>query len=157
LFVAGTFVVDLWGIKFIKMDNVNLSYNFLAPPENVFDAWVNEELIHKWLFVGPTSEIINVKIDLKVHGKFSILELEKSNNEYIDHYGEYLEISKPGKLVFTLCVPKHFRGETRVAIEISKKNTGCELKLLQTGVPKEVTEESWKKMLEQLKLTLENW
>ena len=140
----------------MKVDNVDLSYRFLAPAEIVFNAWINEELIRKWLFIGPTSEIVNVKIDLKLHGKFSILEPEKSNNEYIDHYGEYLEINKPNKLVFTLCVPKHFPGETKVHIEISKRNPGCELKLLQTGVPKDVTEESWEKMLEQLKLTLEN-
>jgi len=86
---------------------------------------------------------------------FQYLNLKKVINEYIDHYGEYLEISKPNKLVFTLCVPKHFPGETKIDLEISKRNSGCELKLLQTGVPKDVTEESWKKMLEQLKLTLE--
>ncbi len=140
----------------MNSDNVYISYSFSAPAEIVFDAWVNAELIHKWLFVGPTSEIVNVRIDLKVQGKFSILELEKSNNEYIDHYGEYLEISKPNKLAFTLSVPKHFPGETNVAIEIIPKGSGCELKLLQTGVSRDVTEESWRKMLAQLKRTLEN-
>ena len=133
-----------------------LSYDFLAPAELVFDAWVNDELIHKWLFVGPNSEIVNTKIDLRINGKFSILELDKSNDEYIDHFGKYLEIDRPTRLAFTLSVPKHFPGETIVTLEIDSKDSGCELKLLQKGVSRDVTEESWKKMLEQLKLTLEN-
>ncbi len=140
----------------MQPNDVNVSLSFLAPAEIVFNAWINEELIHKWLFVGDTSEIVNVQINFRVNGKFSILELEKSNNEYIDHYGEYVEINKPLKLVFKLSVPKHFPGETTVTISISENENGCILHLVQTGVSKNVTEESWKKMLAQLKLTLEN-
>ena len=140
----------------MDLNTVHLKRAFLAPPEVVFDAWVNEGIIHKWLFVGPESEIVSVHVDLKVRGKFSILELEKSNNEYIDHFGEYLEIKKPNRLVFTLSVPRHFSGESKVEIEILPNDNGSQLTLVQTGIPKDVTEESWKKMLEQLKLTLEN-
>ena len=140
----------------MDLNAVHLKRVFLAPPEVVFEAWVNEDIIHKWLFVGQDSEIVNVHVDLKAQGKFSILELEKSTNEYIDHFGEYLEIKKPNKLVFTLSVPRHFSGESKVEIEILPNNNGSVLTLVQTGVPKDVTEESWEKMLGQLKLTLEN-
>jgi len=129
----------------MKVDNVDLSYRFLAPAEIVFNAWINEELIRKWLFIGPTSEIVNVKIDLKLHGKFSILEREKSNNEYIDHYGEYLEINKPNKLVFTLCVPKHFPGETKVHIEISKETQVVSLTYYKLECPKTLQKKAGKK------------
>ena len=129
-------------IKTKNPDDVKLCYEFTATPEAVFDAWINEALIHKWLFVGPTSEIINVDIDPRVHGKFSILELEKTTNDQIDHYGEYLEIECPNRLAFTLSVPKHFSGETKVEIEISKTGEGCELRFWQTGVSRAVTEES---------------
>ena len=139
------------------LESVDISRIILAPPEKVFDAWVKPELIRKWLFVGPTSEIINVKLDLKIQGKFSILEYEKTTNEYIDHYGEYTEIERPVKLAFTLSVPKHFPGETNVSIEIIATTGGSVLSLVQTGVSKNVTEPSWQKMLDQLSLTLENW
>ena len=95
-------------------------------------------------------------MDLKKFGKFCIIEYEKSSDEYIDHYGEYLEIDRPKKLVFTLSVPKHFTGETKVVIEINSIEKGCELTLTQTGVSKDTTEENWKRMLTQLSLTLEN-
>jgi len=139
------------------LDPVEISRFILAPPEVVFDAWVRPELIRKWLFVGPTSEIIDVKLDLKIQGKFSILEYEKSTNEQIDHYGKYTEIVRPAKLAFTLSVPKHFPGETNVSIEIIATTGGSVLSLVQTGVSKDVTEPSWNKMLDQLSLTLENW
>ena len=135
---------------------VTLAATYAVPPELVFDAWVKPSLIHKWLFIGPTSEIVNIEIDLRPGGKFSIQELEKTTGEYIDHYGNYLEIDPPRKLVFTLAVPKHFPGETNVTILIEAFAGGCILQLTQAGVAKETTEASWRKMLEQLKLTLEN-
>jgi uncharacterized protein YndB with AHSA1/START domain len=138
-------------------DTVSIIYNFLAKPEIVFDAWVKPEWIHKWLFVGPTSEIVKTEIDLKVDGKFSIVELEKTNNEHIDHYGKYIEIERPNKLAFNLSVPKYFEGETTVTVSIEATESGSQLHLSQAGVSKALTEESWKKMFEQLKLSLEVW
>jgi len=127
-----------------------------AEPDRVFDAWVKPELICKWLFVGPASEIIRCEIDLRVEGKFSILELEKTNNEYIDHYGKYIEINRPGKLAFTLSAPKHFPGETTVSIKIVRTREGSDLRLTQAGISKDVTGESWNKMFTQLSLVLAN-
>jgi hypothetical protein len=43
-----------------------------------------------------------------------------------------------------------------VAIEIVPDESGCTLALMQTGVAPNIVEESWIKMLEQLKLMLEN-
>ena len=138
------------------LDPVEIRRAIFVEPENVFDAWVKPEMIRKWLFVGPTSEIIRIEIDLRIQGNFSILELEKTNNEYIDHYGKYIEIDRPGKLTFTLSVPKHFPGETYVSIEIGATREGSNLRLTQIGVSKDVTEESWNKMFAQLSYALEN-
>ena len=60
------------------------------------------------------------------------------------------------EIASTLSVPRHFSGESKVEIEILPNNNGSVLTLVPTGVPKDLTEESWKKMLGQLKLTLEN-
>ena len=140
----------------IDSDGVHLTCNYFAPVEAVFDAWVNKELIRKWLFVGPKSEIVQVEMDVRVQGKFSILEQEHVSGDYIEHYGTYLYIDRPRKLAFTLFVPKHFEGETTVEISILPTDAGSELTFTQTGVLRTVTESSWKKMLFQLQLTLEN-
>ena len=137
-------------------DGVHLTCNYFAPAEAVFDAWVNKDLIRKWLFVGSTSEIVQVDLDARVQGKFSILEQDLLSNGYIEHYGTYISIDRPRKLVFTLSVPKHFEGETTVEVNILTTDSGSELVFTQSGVPRTVTETSWKKMLYQLQLTLEN-
>jgi uncharacterized protein YndB with AHSA1/START domain len=141
------------GEKEFEPVHVQCLYN--VSPEIIFDAWVKPEFIRKWLFVGPSSQIVNVKINLVVGGEFSILELEKSNGGYIDHFGKYQEINRPKRLVFTLSVPKHFPGETVVTVEIESRTNGCELKLTQTGVSRDITEKNWSEMLQQLKTVIE--
>jgi len=123
-------------------------------PEIIFDAWVDPGMIRKWLFVGPTSEIINIEIDPVAGGKFSILELEQNNGEHIDHFGKYKKVDRPHNLEFTLSVPKHFKGETSVNIEIIPQPGGCHLQLTQMGVPPETTEKNWRDMLAQLNSVL---
>ena len=85
-------------------------------------------------------------------GKFSILELNK--NEKIDHFGQYLEIKKPNKLVFTLEVPWHFAGISIVSVEIKDKHDGSEMIFSQSGIDTSITEKSWKNMFENLKTVI---
>ena len=138
----------------IEPVHINLQYN--VSPEIIFDAWIKPDIVRKWLFAGSASEIVKVDINPIAGGNFSILEWDRGNREYIDHYGKYAEIIRPHRLVFTLEVPKHFSDITQVTIEIEPIENGCELKLTQIGVSKDKTEKSWKDMLQQLKLVVEN-
>lgn len=135
---------------------VHVRHFYRISPEFIFDAWLKPEIISKWLFVGPSSEITGIAMNPVVKGNFSILEFERSNGDYIDHYGEYLEIARPNRLVFTLSVPKHFPGVTCVTIQIKSKITGCELILIQTGVSPDKTESQWGEMLQQLDKVIED-
>jgi uncharacterized protein YndB with AHSA1/START domain len=141
----------------ITTGTVSVSCSVLAPPEIVFSAWVTPELVSKWLFVSDDSEIVNATLDVVKHGKFSIQVWDKSNQQYIDYFGEYLEIDRPHKLIFTLQVPKHFPGETQVSVTINETPVGCDLQLIQSVAGAGITETSWKKMLDQLQLSLQNW
>jgi len=130
-----------------------LSRFFSVEPRAVFDAWTKPELMKSWLFKSPDNEILSITTVLKVGGRFSILELNE--NEKIDHFGEYLEIEKPNKLVFTLEVPRHFSGVSKVSIEIRDKQNGCELIFSQSGIDTSKTKESWEIMFEMLKAVTE--
>ena len=142
-------------MKTASSEKLQITKHFESPTHLVFDAWVNPDHLKKWMFVGPTSEIIETRLDLKVGGKFSIVELEHSTNEKIDHFGEYLEIIHGKLLSFTLTVPKHFDGTTQVTVEFEDKGGGCTLIFTQTGVAPKVTEESWKQMFQSLQLSLD--
>ena len=133
---------------------VRVTQCYRPSPEIAFDAWLNPEIKRKWLFVCPSIEITGVVIHPEVRGSFSILEYERNNEQYIDHYEEYPEITRPYKLVFTLSVPSHFPTVTFVTVDIEPKTGGCELKFTQTGVEPAKTEANWRVMLQQLDVVL---
>jgi dihydrofolate reductase/uncharacterized protein YndB with AHSA1/START domain len=127
---------------------VRLTRSLNASAENVFDAWLKPELIRQWLFHSAGSELATVQVEARPGGKFSIVE--NAGGELVEHHGEYLEIERPQRLVFTLEVPKRFAGVTRVAVHIVRATRGCSLTLSQTGVDKQLTEAPWHGMLDAL-------
>jgi uncharacterized protein YndB with AHSA1/START domain len=135
------------------MKAVHVIEHFRASPATVFDAWLIPEIVLLWMFKSPGNEIIDAEIDPQPGGRFSILE-HTDKKEYIDHFGKYQEISRPGRLVFSLKVPKHFSGEARVVVQIEEEPGGCVLTLTESGVGMEKTEDNWLEMLQQLKRIL---
>ena len=132
---------------------LQLEYFFSIPVETVFDAWLIPKIAEKWFFKSETNQL-QFTSDPQKGGKFQMREL--SDGEIIDHWGEYLEINKPNKLMFTLEVPKHFKGISTVTIEIEKNDMGCVLKLTQSGIDTSKTKSSWEDMLKNLKKLLED-
>lgn len=133
---------------------LRVSRHFSASPEQVFDAWLDPKTASKWLFATPTGEIVRCDIDAKVGGKFTIT---RRDGEDIDHTGEYVEIDRPRRLVFTFAVQKFSAEETRVTIDITPSDNGCDLTLTHEGVLpdwKSKTEEGWTTILKQLAAAL---
>ena len=63
---------------------------------------------------------------------------------------QYLEIDRPGRLVFTFAVPTYSPIVTWVTIDIVPSDGGCELTLTHEGVPPEYAErnvEGWSRIL----------
>jgi uncharacterized protein YndB with AHSA1/START domain len=101
-----------------KVIPLNLTYHFLTKPETLFDAWIMPEIANQWYFKNETNRI-NLETDTRVGGKLLLREWDKGN--IVDHFGNYLEIDRPHKLVFTLEVPQHFKGVSIVSITIIQK------------------------------------
>jgi len=106
---------------------VRVTRRFSASPERVFDAWLDPKKARKFLFATPTGEMVRVEIDARVGGSFCIVERRDGQNA--EHYGTYLEIDRPWRLVFTFSVEKYGTGGDRVTVEIVPLETGCELTL----------------------------
>lgn len=134
---------------------VRLSRSFHVSAEAIFDAWVKPDLMRQWMFAAESNEIIEAHNDPKPGGSFSVKARSPNGHEghdgqIIDHFGEYVEVERPQRLVFTLQVPKHFPGVTRVGVHIERTAKGSVLTFTQTGVDKQVTEGAWRDMLETL-------
>ncbi|MBW8843450.1 MAG: SRPBCC domain-containing protein [Burkholderiales bacterium] len=123
-----------------------------ASANTVFDAWVVPEVMRQWLFVGPSNRILEVTSDQRLGGKFYIRE--ENDGRQIDHYGEYLRLERPSDIEFALEVPLHFRGVSRLRVELRDLPGECALTLTQTGAAPANAEETWRGMLTGLQRVL---
>jgi len=134
---------------------VRVSRRFEAAPARVFDAWLDPQSAGKWLFATPEGQMVRVVIDARVGGAFAFTD--RRDGEDVEHIGEYLEIERPRRLVFSFRVPKFSNEATLIRIDIAPATFGCELTLMHEGVLPEFaarTEEGWQGILEGLSRSL---
>ncbi len=128
---------------------LEVSRRIAAPPERVFDAWLDPESVGRWLFATPDGVMEKVEVDPRVGGRFEIDE--RRGGELAEHFGEYLEIDRPRRLVFSFAA-MHGAGYTRVTVTIVPDGDGSRLTLVHEMDPQwadyeERTREGWKKIL----------
>lgn len=104
-----------------------------APPEDVFDAWADPAGMKQWMCPGSISEA-SAELDVRVGGRFRIA-MRGTTGEHV-HTGEYREVERPRRLVFTW-VSSGTRGrETLVTIELRPRGTDqTELSLTHELMP----------------------
>lgn len=128
---------------------------FLSSPESVFDAWIDPAVLGTWLF-GPTvrdEQIISLETDARVGGLFAFVVQRPMEPAPTLHKGEYLQVEKPARLVFSWGTADSRFPEvieySRVEIDISpRSDDGCEL-TLHHHLP-----EDWSNFVERTKA---NW
>jgi len=134
---------------------VQVTRKFSVSAERVFGAWLDPKTVGKWLFATPTGKMSKVKIDARIGGSYLIVECREGAD--VEHIGEYLEIERPRRLVFTLKVPKYSQEITKVTVEIRALESSCELTLTHEGVLADYiasTTSGWNMILDQLSTTL---
>ncbi len=128
---------------------------YATPPTRAFDAWLDPEILGRWMFrtVVPDETIVRLQTDPRVGGAFSFVVLRQGQE--IDHVGEYLEFDRPRRLVFTWGIRANLPETSRVLIEITPDDGGCELSLTHEIDPKwsdfaPRIQQSWTTMLAAL-------
>jgi uncharacterized protein YndB with AHSA1/START domain len=130
---------------------LKLTRRIAASPERVFDAWLDPRVARQWLFATPTGKMVRAEIDARVGGRFNFTD--RRDGQDVEHVGEYLEIDRPRRLVFTFSVPQYSDEVTRVTIDIAPTADGCELTLTHGNVLAEWFEQTrsgWIKLLGDL-------
>ena len=138
------------------MADFTVTKSFRHPPERVFDAWLDPAVARRFLFATPTGEMIRAECDARVGGKFVFVDRRPDMGDVL-HTGEYLEIDRPRRLVFTFGVPAYNPDLTRVEVDITPNAQGCEVRLTQRGTPDEWVERStqgWTMILGALEAAL---
>jgi uncharacterized protein YndB with AHSA1/START domain len=137
-----------------KPASLHVVRRFEAGADRVFDAWLDPDTASKWLFATESGQMIRVEIDPRVGGSFNFT---RRDGDDVEHVGEYLEIDRPRRLVFTFSVPKYSKQLTRVTVDIKSLESGCELTLTHEDVLPEWasrTEAGWGMILNSLAKTL---
>ena len=132
--------------------------SFAAPPERVFDAWLNPEDARHFLFATPEGEMQTVEIDPRVGGRALIVERRASGD--VHHRMQFEVIERPRRLVFLFAADPAREGEwTWVTIAIAPTPSGCTLTLSHELAPEwaayeEQTRHGWTTILAGLARTI---
>jgi len=105
-----------------------------ATPERVFDAWLDPEALGRFMRPGSEKRSADAVTDPRVGGRFIITMLGEGN--VYPHTGEYLEIDRPHKLVFTWYSKATAMGKSTVTVELKPAAGGkTDLTLTHVGLP----------------------
>jgi len=129
---------------------------FSVPSERVFDAFLDKNMIGRFMF-GPEirdEEIVHLQNEPWVGGSFSYVVRRQGTT--FEHTGEYVEIDRPRRLVFSWAVKQDpSNNKSRIVIDISPIINGCELTLTHE-MPRgqedfvEKGKQAWGKMIDKL-------
>src|SRR5579864_3679560 len=84
-----------------------VTHHFKVAAERDYDAWLNPDSVRVWMSAalktfGLSGEIRRVEIDPRVGGKFLFSDMRDGTEQR--HWGTYLELERPRKIVFTWTV-----------------------------------------------------
>jgi uncharacterized protein YndB with AHSA1/START domain len=146
-----------------QLADVRVIHRFTAPADRVYDAWLDPDAIGRWLLAtSPDDDVIHIQRDPHVGGKFSFM-VRRAGQE-IDHVGEYRELVRPRRLVFTFDAvgggpvqpatdQQRITKPGVVTVELAEIGTGTELVLSHEGVPPELrdaTRRGWAAILDTM-------
>ena len=133
-------------------DEIRLTREIAASPEDIFDAWTDASSLAQWLVPIPGGST-RARVDARVGGRFHI---DMSGNDQVyPHDGEYLRLERPHLLEFTW-VSRGTNGERSiVTVELRPLGAGTtELILTHRLLPNRATAEAhhegWSRGLDQL-------
>lgn len=111
---------------------VSVTRHFNASPERVFDAFLDPMKIAVWMLGPEEGEATRVEVDPRVGGAFTFVI--RRHGVEVEHVGEYRELARPNRLVFTWGVPQLSAESTVVAIGVGPDGAGASVTLDHEGV-----------------------
>jgi uncharacterized protein YndB with AHSA1/START domain len=104
---------------------LRLERTFNASAEAVFDAWTTADVLRRWWPAGSDWETPLAEVDARVGGSLRLV-MRSPDGEQFGGRGEYQEITRPERLVFTWTWDSHeaHEGTQLVEVEFSEHADG---------------------------------
>lgn len=142
----------------VKPDELVIVRQFSAPPDLVFRAWTDPDMVPKWL--SPATFVSTfVDFQVEVGGRLRAGIRSSDGEEYV-MVGHYLEIDPPHRLVFTHTWEEEFHPAhdpstiTTITITFRATDYGTEMTFVQSGFVKPDSSQShsegWSEALDKM-------
>ena len=108
---------------------VKVTHQFRASAQRVYDAWLDPAKVRIWMKgaaqrLGLAGDIREVEIDPKVGGKFLFTDMR--DGAEARHWGTYLELDRPKKIVFTWITDESEEADPgTVTLTLQPTDEGC--------------------------------
>jgi uncharacterized protein YndB with AHSA1/START domain len=97
--------------------SVTIRRTFPYSQEQLWSAWTEPAALKQWFHPGPDLTTPIAEVDLRVNGRYHL----KIHNAHV--HGEYREVERPNKLVFTWYWRDYEHLTTLVTVEFVAKGT----------------------------------
>lgn len=136
---------------------VRVEKHFRHSAEQVFDAFLDASRVSEWLFATPGGVMEKTDYDPRPGGAFAIFE--RRDGELARHWGEFIEIDRPRRIVFDFRVEEAPTERTRVTVDFAPNGDGCAVTLSHDLAPawaayRERSAQGWAMILDSLERTL---
>lgn len=102
---------------------VRVEKRFHHPRERVFDAFLDPARVGKWLFHTPDGVMEQSVYEPLVGGSFALFE--RRGADLARHFGRFVEIDRPDRIVFDFWVDETPEEPTRVTVTFAGDDDGC--------------------------------
>ena len=130
---------------------VTVRREIAAPAEVLFDAWLDAQSLGSWLKPSGIRET-RAETDPRVGGSFRIVMVNDESS--IEHTGNYREIDRPHRLVFTWSSPSTNFRDSIVTVTFEPSANSTVVEIHQVGLPDEAARaghhEGWTDALREL-------
>ena len=111
---------------------LSVSCSINAPIESVFNAWLNADMLAKFMIPGDGMTVPKAEANAVIGGRFDIIM--QAGDKELPHGGQYLEIVPFTRIVFTWEAPFSVDGSV-VTLEMSTEGNGTLIKLVHVKFP----------------------
>lgn len=137
---------------------IRVSKRFRHPRERVFDAFLDPSRVGEWLFHTPDGVMEQTDYDPRPGGSFAIFE--RRGADLARHFGRFVEIERPERVVFDFRVDEAPDEPTRVTVAFTDAGEGCVVVLTHDLAPAwaayaDRSTAGWTMILDSLESTME--
>jgi uncharacterized protein YndB with AHSA1/START domain len=103
--------------------SVRIVRSFEAPPELVWRAWTDPDLLRRWVGSDPSGSVVSVRVDARPGGSYEFV-FRNGNGEEHAASGTYTAFKPHGRLAFTWTWRSEPERETLIAVALEPSGGG---------------------------------